>query len=149
MTPSMNEASLLGKKRRNRYHLVTIKSVQALGLREKFRATGETVAFFDTGATAIGLFPWDELAKDATLPANPRTDSFRGVTLAWNCNSPEEVDKVLEFAIAKGATPLKAAHDTDYGGYSGYFCDPDGHPWEVVVAPNIVVGDDRRVRLPD
>ena len=83
------------------------------------------------------------------MPANPRTDSFRGVTLAWNCNSPEEVDKVLEFAISKGATLLKAAHDTDYGGYSGYFCDPDGHPWEVVVAPNITVDDNRRVQLPD
>jgi uncharacterized protein len=128
---------------------VSIAFYEALGFARKFRATGETVAFFDTGATAIGLFPWDELAKDATLPANPRTDSFRGVTLAWNCNSPEEVDKVLEFAIAKGATLLKAAHDTDYGGYSGYFCDPDGHPWEVVVAPNITVGDDRRVQLPD
>ena len=74
---------------------VSITFYEALGFARKFRATGETVAFFDTGATAIGLFPWDELAKDATLPANPRTDSFRGVTLAWNCNSPVEVDKVL------------------------------------------------------
>ena len=56
---------------------------------------------------------------------------------------------MLEFAISKGATLLKAAHKTDYGGYSGYFADPDGHPWEVVVAPNIEVGDDRRVHLPD
>jgi hypothetical protein len=71
------------------------------------------------------------------------------VTLAWNCNSPEEVDRVLQFAISKGATLLKAAHKTDYGGYSGYFADPGGHPWEVVVAPNIVVGGDRRVQLPD
>jgi hypothetical protein len=122
---------------------------EALGFARKFRATGEVVAFFETGATAIGLFPWDELAKDTTLPADPRPQGFRGVTLAWNCNSSEEVDKVLQFALSKGATMLKAAHRTDYGGYSGYFCDPDGHPWEVVVAPNIVVGDDRRVRLPD
>ena len=127
----------------------SIAFYEALGFARKFRATGEVVAFFDPGATAIGLFPWDELAKDATLPANPRPQAFRGVTLAWNCNSPEEVDAVLQFAISKGATLLKAAHETDYGGYSGYFCDPDGHPWEVVVAPNIVVGDDGRVRLPD
>jgi hypothetical protein len=127
----------------------SIAFYEALGFARKFRATGEVVAFFDTGATAIGLFPWDELAKDTTLPANPRPVAFRGVTLAWNCNSPEEVDEVLAFAISKGAIVLKAAHKTDYGGYCGYFTDPDGHPWEVVVAPNIVVGDDRRVRLPD
>ena len=127
----------------------SIAFYEALGFTRKFRATGEAVAFFDTGATAIGLFPWDELAKDASLPASPRPQGFRGMTLAWNCNSPEEVETVLQFAISKGATLLKPAHKTDYGGYSGYFCDPDGHPWEVVVAPNIVVGDDRRVQLPD
>jgi catechol 2,3-dioxygenase-like lactoylglutathione lyase family enzyme len=127
----------------------SIAFYSALGFARKFRATGEAVAFFDTGATAIGLFPWDDLAKDTTLPESPRPQAFRGMTLAWNCNSPEEVDEVLQFAISKGATLLKAAHNTDYGGYSGYFCDPDGHPWEVVVAPNIRVGDARRVQLPD
>jgi predicted lactoylglutathione lyase len=127
----------------------SIAFYERLGFARKLRATGEAVAFFDTGATAIGLFPWDELAKDASLPAGPRSDGFRGVTLAWNCNSSEEVDEVLAFAIAKGASLLKAAHKTDYGGYSGYFADPDGHPWEVVVAPNIAVGEDRRVHLPD
>jgi uncharacterized protein len=128
---------------------VSIAFYEALGFARKFRATGEAVAFFDTGATAIGLFPWNELAKDTTLPERPRPQAFRGITLAWNCNSPEEVDEVLQFAISKGAALLKAAHKTDYGGYSGYFADPDSHPWEVVVAPNIEVGDDRRVHLPD
>jgi uncharacterized protein len=127
----------------------SIAFYEALGFARKRRATGEAIAFFETGATAIGLFPWDELAKDATLPESPRPQGFRGITLAWNCNSPEEVDEVLQFAVSKGGTLLKAAHKTFYGGYSGYFCDPDGHPWEVVVAPNIEVGDDRRVRLPD
>ncbi|SFP42908.1 hypothetical protein SAMN05216330_107193 [Bradyrhizobium sp. Ghvi] len=59
------------------------------------------------------------------------------------------LDAVLAFALSKGATLLKSAHETDYGGYSGYFADPDGHPWEVVVAPGIEVGDDRRVHLAD
>jgi uncharacterized protein len=127
----------------------SIAFYEALGFARKFRATGEAVAFFDTGATALGLFPWDQLAQDVTLPDQPRPQAFRGVTLAWNCNSPEEVDAVLDFALSKGARILKSAHKTDYGGYSGYFADPDGHPWEVVVAPNIVVGDDRRVHLPD
>jgi predicted lactoylglutathione lyase len=127
----------------------SIAFYEALGFARKFRATGEAVAFFDTGATVIGLFPWDQLAQDVTLPENPRPKAFRGMTLAWNCNSSEEVDAVLDFAISKGAELIKAAHKTDYGGYSGYFADPDGHPWEAVVAPNIEVGDDRRVQLPD
>ena len=95
----------------------------------------------------LALFPWDQLAVDAKLPDHPRPSTFRGMTLAWNCRAREEVDAVLAFAVGKGAALLKAAHETDYGGYSGYFADPDGHPWEVVVAPGIEVGEDRRVHL--
>jgi catechol 2,3-dioxygenase-like lactoylglutathione lyase family enzyme len=127
----------------------SIAFYEALGFVRKMRATGEAVAFFDTGGTVIGLFPWDQLAADATLPDQPRPQTFRGSTLAWNCSSTEEVDAVLDFAISCGASLLKPAHRTDYGGYSGYFGDPDNHPWEVVVAPGIEVGDDRRVHLPD
>lgn len=127
----------------------SIAFYEALGFTRKLRATGEAVAFFDTGGTALGLFPWDQLAQDVTLPHSPRPLGFRGATLAWNCSTVEEVDAVLDFAISKGASLLKPAHRTDYGGYSGYFADPDNHPWEVVVAPGIEVGDDRRVHLPD
>jgi catechol 2,3-dioxygenase-like lactoylglutathione lyase family enzyme len=127
----------------------SIAFYEALGFERKFRATGEVVAFFDTGGVVLGLFPWGQLAQDVTLPENPRPQAFRGTTLAWNCRTTEEVDAVLDFAVAQGASLLKPAHGTDYGGYSGYFADPDGHPWEVVVAPNIDVGDDRRVRLPE
>jgi uncharacterized protein len=127
----------------------SIAFYEALGFTRKFRATGEAVAFFDTGCVVLGLFPWDQLALDATLVDHPRPRTFRGMTLAWNCRSVEEVEAVLQFAISKGASMLKPAHTTNYGGYSGYFADPDGHPWEVVVAPNIEVGEDRRVHLPD
>jgi catechol 2,3-dioxygenase-like lactoylglutathione lyase family enzyme len=127
----------------------SIAFYEALGFTRKFKVTGEAVAFFETGGTAVGLFPWDQLAQDVTLPEHPRRQAFRGITLAWNCNSPEEVEEVLDFAISKGARLLKPAHKTDYGGYSGYFADPDGHPWEVVAAPGIEVGEDRRVHLPD
>ncbi|MDN3274015.1 VOC family protein [Frankia sp. RB7] len=119
----------------------------ALGFSRRLKATSEAVAFFDTGGPVLGLFPWDQLAADAKLADQPRPSAFRGMTLAWNCASREEVDAVLAFALSTGATLLKAAHETDYGGYSGYFADPDGHPWEVVVAPGIEVGDDRRVHL--
>ena len=121
----------------------------ALGFERRWHESGEAVAFFNTGGTMIALFPWDELAKDATLPADPRSQPFRGVTLAWNCRSPEEVDEVLAFAVSKGASLLKPAHKTFYGGYSGYFLDPDGHAWEAVVAPGVEVGENRRVHMSD
>lgn len=127
----------------------SIAFYESLGFERKMRATGEEVAFFDTGATLLALYPWGKLAADAGFPAQPAPASFRGMTLAWNCCSESEVDDVLTFAVAQGARLQKPAHRTDYGGYSGYFADPDGHPWEVVVAPGIEVGDDRRVHLPE
>ncbi|MEH2503471.1 putative lactoylglutathione lyase [Bradyrhizobium sp. AZCC 1578] len=127
----------------------SIAFYEALGFARKMRATGEAVAFFDTGGTVIALYPWDQLAGDAKLPDQPRPKTFRGTTLAWNCSSTKEVDAALDFAISCGASLLKPAHKTDYGGYSGYFGDPDNHIWEVVVAPGIEVGEDRRVHLPD
>ena len=127
----------------------SIAFYEALGFARKMRETGEAVAFFDTGGTMIALFPWDQLASDAKLPGQPRPKTFRGSTLAWNCSSTKEVDTVLDFAISCGASLLKPAHKTNYGGYSGYFADPDDHLWEVVIAPGIEVGDDRRVHLPD
>ena len=87
----------------------SIAFYEALGFARKFRATGEAVAFFDTGGTVIGLFPWDQLADDASLPDQPRPQAFRGMTLAWNCNSTEEVDAVMEFAISKGAKLVRPA----------------------------------------
>ncbi len=86
----------------------SIAFYEALGFSRKFRVTGEAVAFFDTGGTVIGLFPWDQLADDASLPDQPRPQAFRGMTLAWNCNSTEEVDAVMEFAISKGAKLAEA-----------------------------------------
>ncbi|MBR0975182.1 MULTISPECIES: VOC family protein [Bradyrhizobium] len=125
----------------------SISFYDALGFSRRLKATGDAVAFYDTGGPVLALFPWCELAADAELPDQPRPSTFRGITLAWNCRARDEVDSVLAFAVDKGAVLLKAAHETDYGGYSGYFADPDGHPWEVVVAPGIEVGEDRRVHL--
>ena len=122
---------------------------ESLGFERKLSATGEEVAFFDTGATVLALYSWEKLALDAGLPAQQQPAGFGGITLAWNCRSEGEVDEVLEFAVAQGARLQKPAHRTDYGGDSGYFTDPDGHPWEVVIAPGIEVGDDRRVHLPE
>ena len=120
---------------------------QALGFERRHRAAGDEVAFLDTGGTVIALHPRAKLAREADLPE--KSFAFRGFTLAWNCSSTEEVDSVLKFAISKGASLLKRARRTAYGGYAGYFVDPDGYAWEVVVAPEIEVGDDGRLRLPD
>lgn len=125
----------------------SIAFYDTLGFSRRLKATGEAVAFYDTGGPVLALFHWGQLAADAVLPDKPRPTNFRGITLAWNCATREEVDAVLAFAVDKGAALLKAAHETDYGGYSGYFADPDGQPWEVVVAPGIEVGEDRRVHL--
>lgn len=97
----------------------SIAFYNALGFSRRLKATGEAVAFFDTGGPVLGLFPWDQLAADAKLLDQPRPATFRGMTLAWNCATREEVDAVLAFAVDKGAALLKAAHETDYGGYSG------------------------------
>ena len=125
----------------------SIAFYDALGFSRRLKATGEAVAFYDTGGPVLALFPWGRLAADAALPDHPRPTAFRGMTIAWNCRTRDEVDAVMAFALGKGAKLVKAAHETDYGGYSGYFTDPDGHPWEVVVAPGIEVGEDRRVHL--
>lgn len=121
----------------------------ALGLRRRMQATGNTVAFFEAGGAVLALYPWDDLAADAELAVEPRPAAFRGVTLAWNQSAPDAVDRALARALAAGATLLKPARPTSYGGYSGYFADPDGHCWEVVCAPGITVATDGRVNLPD
>ena len=115
----------------------SIAFYEGLGFRRRMRSTGEEVAFFDTGASVLALYPWDKLAGDVKLPDQPRPTAFRGVTLAWNCSSAAEVVTVLKHALDQGAKLLKGAQQTDYGGYAGYFADPDDHPWEVVVAPGI------------
>ena len=127
----------------------SIRFYEALGLERRLRAAGEDIAFFQAGGGLVALYPWDKLAADAVTPDQPRPPAFRGMTLAWNCGSREEVDAAIAQAIGAGATLMKPAHDTFFGGYSGYFADPDGHPWEVVVAPGIAVTPDGRVVLDD
>lgn len=121
----------------------------ALGFERRMKQTGEEVAFFATGASVIALWSWNKLAADAGISQAPQTSAFRGATLAWNCNSREEVDAVMAHALAAGAELRLAAGATDYGGYRGYFADPDGHLWEVVTAPGMTVDADGRLPVPD
>jgi catechol 2,3-dioxygenase-like lactoylglutathione lyase family enzyme len=93
----------------------------------------EGIAFFQLKGTWLALYPSEALAEDACLP--PERTRFSGITLAHNVHSKEEVNKVIEQALASGATLLKPAAATFWGGYSGYFSDPDGYPWEVAWNP--------------
>jgi hypothetical protein len=103
------------------------------------------VVFYQTGGSVLALFSRSALAADARLPAEG--SGFGGITLAYNARSRAEVDAVLAEAAAAGATILKPAEDAFWGGYSGYFADPDGHPWEVAWNPEWRIADDGSVRL--
>ena len=104
------------------------------GLGLPMREGGDGIAFFETKGTWLALFPREALAADATVPADGA--GFRGFTLAHNVRSREEVDALLQEAAAAGASVIKPAQDTDWGGYSGYFSDPDGYLWEVAWNPH-------------
>jgi catechol 2,3-dioxygenase-like lactoylglutathione lyase family enzyme len=81
------------------------------------------------GASALALYPWDELADDAQVPGGGT--GFRGVTLAHNVRSRERVEEVLAEAERAGGEVVKPAQPTSWGGYGGYFADPEGYLWEV------------------
>jgi catechol 2,3-dioxygenase-like lactoylglutathione lyase family enzyme len=88
------------------------------------------------GSTALALYPWDELADDARVPADGA--GFRGVTLAQNVRSEERVDEVLAEAERAGGRIVKPAQRTSWGGYGGYFADPEGYLWEVATGATLL-----------
>jgi uncharacterized glyoxalase superfamily protein PhnB len=96
------------------------------------------VAFFTLNGSWLALYGRDALAADAQVPA--RGEGFEGFTLAHNVHSEAEVDAVVAQAVAAGATLAKPPQKTFWGGYSGYFKDPDGHLWEVAHNPLFWVG---------
>jgi catechol 2,3-dioxygenase-like lactoylglutathione lyase family enzyme len=110
-------------------------------------ASGGEIAFFRTGGVVLALYPRTLLAADARVA--DVGSGFGGITLAHNVQSAEAVDRVLAEAVAAGATLLKPAEQADWGGYSGYFADPDGYPWEVAWNPYFPLGADGRVQLPE
>jgi predicted lactoylglutathione lyase len=108
----------------------------------------QATVFFQTGGIGVVLWHQDQLADDAGLPA--RTGSgFRGVTLAHNVRTKEEVDAITTAADEAGATVTRAPADTFYGGYAAYFTDPDGHAWEVAYNPGFPISDDGSITIPD
>lgn len=98
------------------------------------------VAFFDLqSGLRLALWPRKSLAHDSGLPVSPPATT--DVCLAHNVASKREVDEVMELAKAAGAKVVKPAHDTFWGGYAGYFQDPEGHLWEVAWNPRMLPED--------
>lgn len=108
----------------------------ALGLQPQADSP-DGIAFFELRGLYLALYPRDALAADIGLDVGSGDTShrFSGVTLAYNVTEEAEVEALLECAKAAGATIVKAAERVFWGGYSGYFADPDGHLWEVATNP--------------
>jgi predicted lactoylglutathione lyase len=105
----------------------------------------DDVVFFQTAGMIVGLWNRDRLAEDSGVADG---GGWGGVTLALNVRSPGEVDAAIADARAAGAHIARDGAETFWGGYSGVFIDPDGHPWEVAHNPHWTIGDDGSTRLP-
>jgi uncharacterized glyoxalase superfamily protein PhnB len=117
---------------------------EAMGLERKAKKT-PTMAFFQLNGLLLGLYPFKSLAEDCHLPGGKPAGA---VTIAYNARSEAEVDALLAQAVAAGGTLHVPAHKAFWGGYSGYFLDPDGHPWEVAWNPFFALEANGDLRLP-
>ena len=135
-----------------RVSLVTLGVADLDRARRFYEALGWTspsvpddgVVFFQCGGMVLALWGRASLAEDSAV-VDP--GGWGGVTLAYNVGSPEEVDAVLAEARGAGATVGREGAPTFWGGYSGVFVDPDGHPWEVAHNPHWTIADDGSVTL--
>jgi catechol 2,3-dioxygenase-like lactoylglutathione lyase family enzyme len=107
-------------------------------------APADDVVFFQAGCMIVALWDRGRLAEDSAVQDN---GGWGGITLAHNVRSPEEADSVLSQAEAAGATITRPGAETFWGGYSGVFLDPDGHPWEVAHNPGWTLHPDGSVSL--
>ena len=110
-------------------------------------ASQEGIVFIKLKGLVLALFPRTELAKDAGV--EDTAPGFSGVTLAHNLESPEAVDEAFALALAAGAKAVKPPEKVFWGGYSGYFADPDGHLWELAHNPFSPLDEDGHMILPD
>ncbi len=108
----------------------------------------EETVFFQAGGMALVLWARDKLAGDAGIQGG-NASGFSGLALAHNVRSRAEVDQVLAGAADAGAEITQPARETFYGGYAGYFRDPDGHVWEIAWNPGFSLGPDGSIILPD
>ena len=140
----------------NRVSLITLGSTdversaafyEALGWKRSSASVKNEVAFFQLIDSALGIWSYQALAKEAGLdPADPL--SYRGFSCSINMGSEVEVDQVLNAATTAGATITRPAFRADWGGYTGYFKDLDGNLWEIAHNPDWVLDADGSLRLP-
>lgn len=102
---------------------------RSFGWREE--GDSDTHSMFHTGGGVLALFPYEELAADANLQVSGEPGAYRGFTLAINLESREDVDAAFQELRSLGVSITKEPAATDWGGYSGYFADPEGNPWEI------------------
>ncbi|APH05630.1 VOC family protein [Bacillus weihaiensis] len=102
-----------------------------LGFKTSIRESNPSIVFFQNAGTRLALYPIEHLSKDSHAKQPPKRSGFPGFTLAYNATSAQEVDEVLNKAEKTGGIIQKSPHSTFWGGYSGYFSDPDGYYWEV------------------
>src|SRR4051794_27258974 len=108
----------------------------------------EETVFYQAGGQAIVLWDRAKVAADAGLEDDGNR-TFGGIVLAHNVGSREEVDHIVRAAASAGAEVTKPPTETFYGGYAGFFRDPDGHTWEVAHNPGFTLGADGALTLPD
>jgi uncharacterized glyoxalase superfamily protein PhnB len=115
---------------------------EGLGFQTDGKEDSPKVVFFNTSGTKFELCPLSLLAEDISTDNPPKiAEGFAGVTLAYNCRSESEVDETIELARKAGAKIVKEPQKVFWGGYSGYFVDPDGYYWEIAYNPNWAFGD--------
>lgn len=125
----------------NRINLITLgvkdmrRSLQfyrdGLGFQTSVTKDNPSIVFFNNNGTKLALYPIDALTEDINDQDTPKKQGFSGITLAYNAKSVAEVDEVFQKIEDIGGTIVKAPQRAFWGGYSGYFSDPDGYYWEV------------------
>ena len=120
---------------------------ERLGWRASSASQGDDVAFFQMNGMALSLFGREALADDAKVMDS--APGFSGVSLAQNLHSPDAVDAAYAQALAAGASALKPPETAFWGGYSGYFADPDGHVWELAHNPFFPLDANDNLVLPE
>lgn len=113
--------------------------LDGLGWQETAPPSSDQVCFIEMNGVVLGLYGRDALAEDAQV--SNEGSGFRGTALAYNTRTKEDVDAALDEAVAAGGTLVKAAEEVFWGGYSGYFADPDGHLWEIAWNPFATLDD--------
>jgi uncharacterized protein len=111
----------------------SLKFYKDLGFVTNNYTEGDDVVFFQMEGTWLSLYPKDKLAQDVAV--SPEGSGFPGFTLAHNVSSKQDVDAVYQHAVSVGAKAVKHPQEVFWGGYSGYFSDPDGYLWEVAYNP--------------